>query len=297
MQQELKEIAARMLSELSSVARASSHTVEAYERDINEFIHFCRLKDIVKIDQVSDRVIRQFIMNKSREQLEKSTISRKLSSLRKLFDYAVRNQILEKNPISKIPNPKIKRKLPEIINLDSFLEIYNYIDKENDPSRASMEKAIFEILYGCALRVSELCSLNIGNLDLVNASLRVLGKGSKMRIVPIGSKSIAVIKEYINSLERRDNTLPLFSYHQNQRINRFEVYEIVNKYLKKVSSIKKKSPHILRHSAATHMLDNEADIMAVKEILGHENLSTTQIYTHVSIERLKKSYKKAHPKS
>ena len=293
----LENIAAEMLAELSGVARASSNTVEAYTRDVNEFIKFCLDKDIENIDKVTERNIRHFVMMLSADEAEKTTISRKLSSLRKLFDYAIRNEIIDGNPIAKIPNPKTKRKLPETVNLNSFLKIYEVIDKENDLENAARLKAIFELLYGCALRVSELCSLNIGNLDIRNSSLRVLGKGSKTRIVPIGTKSIMIIKEYLNTIDETGSQVPLFKNSDNERITRFNVYQIVKKYLSKVTDIDKKSPHILRHSAATHMLDNEADIMAVKEILGHENLSTTQIYTHVSIERLKKSYKKAHPKS
>ncbi|MEW5843205.1 MAG: tyrosine-type recombinase/integrase, partial [Bacteroidota bacterium] len=128
-------------------------------------------------------------------------------------------------------------------------------------------------------------------------SIRVLGKGSKVRVVPLGSKSAEVLKDYLGTLSAKSHSVPLFVDENEERITRHYIYRLVKSYLKDITDIKKKSPHILRHSAATHMLDNEADIMAVKEILGHENLSTTQIYTHVSVERLKKLYKKAHPKS
>lgn len=296
-QLEIKSVAADMLTELSGVNRASENTVQAYTRDVNEFINFCNDSEISLIDRVSERTIRLYVMKLSSAEVEKTTISRKLSSLRKLFDYALRNEIITVNPIAKIPNPKSKRKLPETISLDSFLEIFNFISEENDIIEAKRIKAIFELLYGCAFRVSELCSLNIGNIDFRNSSIRVLGKGSKTRIVPLGTKSSEVLKDYLTSLENQSSNIPLFVAKNGNRIDRFEVYNLVKKYIGRVSDINKKSPHILRHSAATHMLDNEADIMAVKEILGHENLSTTQIYTHVSIERLKKSYKKAHPKS
>ena len=169
------------------------------------------------------------------------------------------------------------------------------LDEKGDESAIKV-KAIFELLYGCAFRVSELCSLNIADIDFHSMSVRVLGKGSKVRIVPLGSRSATVIKEYFKGRSSTGQE-PLFKNESGERITRHAVYNIVKHYLSLVTDIDKKSPHILRHSAATHMLDREADIMAVKEILGHENLSTTQIYTHVSIERLKKSYKKAHPKS
>lgn len=298
----LKEVFAQMLSELSGVTRASENTLAAYSRDLNQFIIFCQSKEIEFINKVTERTIRQFVIYLNENENGKSSISRKLSSLRRLFAFAVKNDIIEKNPIDRIPNPKVKRKLPETINLDSFLEIYNLADRYLAEKRISDDeakkiKAIFELLYGCALRVSELCSLNIGDVDFHSMSVRVLGKGSKVRIVPLGSKSSVVVKEYLNTQQTKTNSYPLFTEKKGERISRHSVYRIVKSYLKEVTDIQKKSPHILRHSAATHMLDLEADLLAVKEILGHENLSTTQIYTHVSIERLKQSYKKAHPKS
>jgi len=292
----LKEAVDRMLSELSGINRASQNTIDAYSRDMSDFIYFCDKKEITLISRVTEKNIRHFVISLSEKGVSKSTISRKLSTLRHLFNFALRNDIIEKNPISKIPNPKVRRKLPEIINLDSFLEIYRLVDEKGDNS-ANQVKTIFELLYGCALRVSELCSLNIEDIDLHGMSVRVFGKGSKVRIVPIGSKSLTIIKTFIDSKKRVVQKQPLFEDDSGNRITRHKVYHIVKHYLGKVTDIDKKSPHILRHSAATHMLDRDADIMAVKEILGHENLSTTQIYTHVSVERLKQSYKKAHPKS
>ena len=296
-QLDLKTVADEMLLEMSGITRASENTLEAYSRDIKEFVNFCSEKEINTIDRVSERTIRHFIIRLNENESTKSTISRKLSSLRRLFLFAIKNDYIEKNPIDKIPNPKVTRKLPEIINVDSYLEIFSLVDKENEVKESRQIKAIFELLYGCALRVSELCSLDVGDVDFHGMSIRVLGKGSKVRVVPLGSKSADVLKNYLGTLSAKSHSVPLFAEENGERITRHYVYRLVKKYLSKVTDIDKKSPHILRHSAATHMLDNEADIMAVKEILGHENLSTTQIYTHVSVERLKKSYKKAHPKS
>jgi site-specific recombinase XerD len=295
-QLDLNEILNRMLAELSGISRASQNTIDAYTRDLNEFISFCNDKKINLIDKITDKTIRHFVIRLSENDIAKSTISRKLSAIRRLLNFALRNDLIEKNPISKIPNPKIKRGLPETINVDSYSEIFSLVDIENDLANANKIKSIFELLYGSALRVSELCSLNVGDIDFHIKSIRVLGKGSKVRIVPMGSKSVDVLKVYISSINSFTNSQPLFVDSDNNRLSRHSIYRIVKHYLKD-QKIDKKSPHILRHSAATHMLDNDADLMAVKEILGHENLSTTQIYTHVSIERLKKSYKKAHPKS
>ena len=293
----LKEVIDAMLIELSGVSRASENTIAAYKRDLKQFSEFCEGKKIFTINSITERHIRFYLMFLSEIGMDKSSVARKLSALRKVFNFAVKNDIIDYNPICKVPNPKVKRKLPETVNLDSFEEIYRLLDEENNPYVVKRNKAIFELLYGCALRVSELCSLNIGNIDLKKMNVRVLGKGAKVRIVPIGQKSLNILKEYFESQSSRSYGEPLFVASNGKRITRQIVYTLVNKYLSKVSDIKKKSPHILRHSAATHMLDRDADIMAVKEILGHTNLSTTQIYTHVSIERLKNSYKKAHPKS
>lgn len=293
----LEEVIAFMVSELSGVSRASENTIEAYSRDLKEFSEFCFIHDIKSIDTITEKFIRRYSIFLNEKRLSKNSVSRKLSALRRLFNYALRNEIIDKSPLRKIPNPKVKRKLPGIINLDSFLEIYRLIDEDIENVDKLKYKAIFELLYGSALRVSELCNLNVGDIDFKKMIVRVTGKGSKTRIVPLGEKSSEILTQYYNSLKSQNLSSPLFLKNDEQRIDRFTVYNIVNKLLSKVTDMDKKSPHILRHSAATHMLDNEADIMAVKEILGHENLSTTQIYTHVSIERLKKSYKKAHPKS
>jgi site-specific recombinase XerD len=225
--------------------------------------------------------------------LEKKSIARNLSSLRGLLHYSEIKGYSDPDSVISIPNPKVKRNLPQIASLDSILKIYNIAEKAGQ--NKLLVEAIFELLYGCALRVGEICNLNIVDLDLTRNTLRVLGKGSKVRIVPVGSKSIPVIQKYLQS--RNDTNKSLLVNKDGKSIYPRLVYRIVNKYLSQVTDISKRSPHILRHSAATHMLDKGADLNAVKEILGHENLSTTQIYTHVSVERLKKTYKKAHPKS
>ncbi|WP_407931463.1 tyrosine-type recombinase/integrase, partial [Ignavibacterium album] len=168
---------------------------------------------------------------------------------------------------------------------------------ENEKSEKLFEKAILELLYGCALRVSELCNLKVKDVDFEGSTIRILGKGNKMRIVPVGSKSMELIYSYLKDYPATNQNDFLIRNDKNEKIYPRLVYRIVNRNLSKVTDVKNKSPHTLRHSAATHMLDNGADLRVVKEILGHENLSTTQIYTHVSIERLKATYKKSHPKS
>lgn len=293
---QINESISTYLTEISGIRRSSEKTLEAYKIDLLQFENFCLEYRKEEVNRIDDKFIRRFLMKLNEEGLSKVSISRKLSALRGFFKYLIRQEVIEASPVSKISNPKSKRQLPEIINLDSFLEIYRLLDEENDTYKRYLIKAVFELLYGCALRVSELCNLTIGDVDLHKMSVRVFGKGSKVRIVPLGEKSKIVIEEYLK-VRTASNLPQLFLQENGNKIYPKYVQNYVKKYMGLVTDISKKSPHVLRHSAATHMLDRGADLMAVKEILGHENLSTTQIYTHVSIERLKNSYKKAHPKS
>ena len=292
---EIESVIHKFLEDISQVRRYSPLTIKSYSEDLSEFVDFCKKSNKFNIEDISERIIRYYLVHLNDKELERTSISRKLSSLRGLFKFSFQHNYSETNPAQTLSNPKIKRKLPEVTTQGSISDIYKEIEKDSD--EPELHKAIFEILYGCAIRVSELCNLNLSDIDLDRKSLTVSGKGNKMRIVPIGSKSILVIKEYFLVIKDRKFNEPLFLAPNSQRVYPRYIYRIVNKYLHRVSDIKKTSPHILRHSAATHMLDNGADLRVVKEILGHENLSTTQIYTHVSIERLKSTYKKSHPKS
>lgn len=286
------------LRELKSVRRMSENTLTAYQFDLNEFISFCDRIKIASISNVTEKTARKFIINLSSSGKSATSISRKLSTIRGFFKYLLINEKIDFNPLSAIANPKIKRNLPDTIPLDSLSEIFTLaFSTENEESKAYTVCLIFELLYGCALRVSELCNLNFSDINFENKTIKVLGKGSKVRIIPISEKSIELIRNYISLRNDISYKSPLITTHAGKRLYSVFVYRLVRKYISLVSDVKKKSPHVLRHSAATHLLDNDADLMAVKEILGHENLSTTQIYTHLSVERLKKTYKKAHPKS
>ena len=297
----IEAVIKQYLSELKSIKRYSPHTIKSYRIDLFGFVSFCQNIGKIDIEHITNRIIKNYLMHLNELGLDKRSIARKLASVRGIFKYAFQREILESNPALQISNPKLDRKLPEVVPLDSFQKIYNIADEvEENPI---LIKVIFEILYGCALRVSELCSINNVDVDLKNNVIKIRGKGNKERIVPIGGKSEEIIAKYLlwrnnfSTINDFPRTNAFLINNKGQRIYPRYVHRVVHKYLNKVTDIKKKSPHVLRHTAATHMLDKGADIRAVKEILGHENLSTTQIYTHVSIERLKSAYKKAHPKS
>lgn len=292
---EIKSISNKFLEDLQNIKRYSDNTVKAYKTDLEEFTAYCTEKNRIQISTITEKFIKSYLGELSSRNLDKKSISRKLSSIRSLFIYCFQQNLISFNPSASIHNPKISRELPEILSSDVILSAYKEVEKNE--KHPALIKAIFELLYGCAIRVSELCSLNREDLDLTNKTLKVFGKGGKNRIVPVGTKSVDIIKEYLFERGGINRKEPLMVTETGKRIYPRFVHRKISRYLSIVSDIKKKSPHILRHSAATHMLDNGADLRAVKEILGHENLSTTQIYTHVSIERLKSTYKKSHPKS
>ena len=292
---QLVQLCGEYLNDIKNIKRYSDNTVKAYREDIADFLRYCDEYNKHDMEGVTEKFIKSYLMHLSGSNLEKKSISRKLSTLRGIFKYAFNHNYIVTNPSLLIKNPKTKRKLPEIASTDSILKILEETEKLSEGSE--LVKVIFEILYSCALRVSELCGLKFGDLDLNNMTFKVRGKGGKTRIVPVGGKSVKTINEYLKIRKPLRPDEPLLINKSGTPLYPRYVHRIVNKYLGKVTDIKKKSPHVLRHSAATHMLDKGADLRAVKEILGHENLSTTQIYTHVSVERLKTAYKKAHPKS
>ena len=291
----IEEILNGYIIYLRNIRRYSPNTIKAYNADLNDFINFCRDNNKTDSSEINERFIKSYLMSLSEKKIEKISIVRKLSSLRGLFTFAFKQDLIKQNPTSQVRNPKTSKKLPEITSAENIVKTFDLADEADE--NPTLIKAIFELLYGCSLRVSEVCNMKVGDIDLEKNSIKVLGKGSKTRIVPIGSQSIINLKEYFESVSFENYSEPFLKNKNGRKLYEKYVYRIVKKYLSKVTDIRKKSPHILRHSSATHMLDKGADLRAVKEILGHENLKTTQIYTHVSIERLKQSYKKSHPKS
>ena len=291
----IKELAQSFIEFASGIKRYSPNTIKSYQTDLDSFISFCGENKRTDTSKITEKFIKTFLSRLNENGNSKKSISRKLASLRGMFNHGFRNELIEFNPAGYLHNPKASKNLPEVTSVESIERIFKIAGKEDE--NHLLVKCIFELLYGCSLRVGEVCNLQVQNVNLQQNSLRVTGKGSKTRIIPVGDKSIPVLKEYMDSQNYKSVNDFFLRTPVGAKIYEKYIYRVVNKYLSKVTDIKKKSPHILRHSSATHMLDNGADLRAVKEILGHENLSTTQIYTHVSIERLKKAYKKSHPKS
>ncbi len=261
----------------------SQNTLDAYRRDLTDFFNFC---SNIAIEKIQRTQINSYVRNLHEKKYSPTSVTRKIASIRGFFKWANINEIIKINPALTLEQPKIPQKLPKVLSVVEIEEIL----KQN---LSKMETVIVELLYGCGLRVSELTNLKITDYDLKGKYLECTGKGSKDRIVPLGSKAIRAIKNYLSEreylvLKYNLNTKNLLINEKGKNVTRQEVYTFIHEHGKKLH--KAISPHTLRHSFATHLLENGADLRIVQELLGHSNVSTTQLYTHVSKKHLKDVY-------
>lgn len=295
---------AQFLNYLKVEKDASSHTIRNYRNDLLQFVEFISDKNYSVLDRLNEIdhiTIRNFLANIKDKNYSRSTIVRKIAALRSFFRYMLREGLIKANPAVGMIMPKKERKLPNFLDMK---EIGKLLEAPAvDTLDGLRDRAILEILYSSGIRVSELVGLNTGNVDLIGEVLKVKGKGKKERLVPIGSVAVNILNEYINKRKkgdykgRRADFNAVFLNKYGQRITDRSVRRIVDKYIQGAALEHKISPHVLRHTFATHMLDAGADLRSVQELLGHSSLSTTQIYTHVTTEKLKKVYDKAHPRA
>jgi len=287
----------------------SANTCRAYHNDLEAFISFLSEKkigpsrqpedtDITVLDHVDGVVIRSYL-GFLHQKNKKTTIARKLSALRSFFNFLVRRGILKDNPADPVLTPKQDKTLPTYLAVDDMFRLLDSI--QTDKLLDLRNRAIFETLYSTGIRVSELTGLKTFDLNFKGATIRVLGKGSRERIVPVGLKALQAIQNYRNKLETEsgislEENGPLFLNKNKGRLTARSIARILDKLVGACGLLTPVSPHTLRHSFATHMLDAGADLRVVQELLGHKSLSTTQKYTHVSIDRLMETYDKAHPR-
>jgi integrase/recombinase XerC len=282
--------------------RYSVHTLKAYQSDIGQFREYLlREYDITDITLVSSSMIRSWIVSLMDSGDSARTINRKLSALKSFFKFLKKQDKLKVNPFAKVLAPKTKKKLPEFIDEIQMDSMFDQFEGQ-DTFEGLRNRLIVEILYSSGIRRSELIALETGNIDFFNMTIKVTGKGNKERIIPIGSSLIETIKKYLEQkatfFEGKEvNETVLFVTIKGQELYPKKVYNIVHTVLSRVTTLQKKSPHVLRHSFATHLLANGAPLNAIKELLGHASLSATQVYTHNNIEQLKEAYKLAHPKA
>jgi integrase/recombinase XerC len=289
------------LEYLDAERHYSSHTVVAYEGDLTRLLQFLRREGVTAFRDVDRKTIRRFLSSLVEQGLSKKSIARHCASVRSLFRFLHQRRIVRTNPTIGLPTPRVNRKLPVFLDERTMSDVINAAVAS--PKHSLRDTAIIELLYSTGMRRSELVGLNVGSIDFAGKTVKVMGKGNKERIIPIGRKAVEAIRAYRHSLRTSNGgtmmsaSQPLFVTERGKRMYPELVQRIVRKYIAQVSEVEKKSPHVIRHSFATHMLDRGADLMALKELLGHESLSTTQVYTHVSTERLKEAYRKAHPKA
>ena len=281
---------------LQTERNVSPHTLTAYSCDLAQlrlFVMRERGDNVAAVD-IDHLLLRHYLAWLAKD-TKKSSIGRKLAAIRSFFRFLLRRGLITKNPAELIATPKKEQHLPFHLDIDQATALMDAPD--NKQKYALRDQAILELLYSSGLRVSELTGLNIGELNMASGMALVTGKGGKERIVPVGSRALAALEEYLDSRNAVAGKDALFLNTRGERINRRSVARIVDAHVILIAAFKRISPHTLRHTFATHMLEGGADLRVIQELLGHASLSTTQKYTHVSIDHLMEVYDKAHPKA
>lgn len=286
---------------LTRERRYSKHTSEAYRRDLEQFLDFQVYHtglDPVPVHLIDKKDIQFFLGDLIRHGFSKKSVGRKLASIRAFFRYLVRTNRLPANPAAALMTPKTEKRLPDFLFEKEIKDALESMQILNYPS--IRDKTIIELFYGTGMRLSELTGLNVLDYDPAARVVRVTGKGSKQRVLPVGARLAAVLQQYLSERKRFSgdkNPEAMFLNRNCSRLSARSIQNRVHRILSRTSEKKKLSPHLLRHSFATHLLDRGADLRAVKELLGHASLSTTQIYTHLTMDHLKQVYKQAFPRS
>ena len=277
--------------------RYSSHTLKSYKNDLNQFNDFCKQNN-VKILDVDHKLIRSWIVILIENDISTRSINRKISTLKSFYKYLIKEQHLSNNPLDKVLKPKVSKELPSFVreNEMNYLLDGNYFEDDFEGKR---DYLIIELFYATGMRLSELVNLKITDFDHHNKTVKVLGKRNKERLIPYSTHIEKILNDYTQEREKLEskNGEFLFLTKKGEKVYHKLIYRIVNRNLNYVSTIQKKSPHVLRHTFATHMLNKGADLNAIKELLGHANLAATQVYTHNTFEKLKSIYKQAHPRA
>lgn len=291
----------RFFSYLLYEKRYSQKTITAYKNDLLQFSDFLKSQGLIEdFTQVTFKVVRQYLVFMMEGGYSEVTVGRKISAMRSFYKYLLRESIVENNPMQLIRAPKIPKKLPVFVEsqkLDSLLDDPNIF---GDSFADQRDKMVIELLFGTGIRLAELIGLSDGDIDSYAQAIKVLGKRNKERIIPMPTSLAKLAGTYVSlkSLQNFDNITPsLIVTNTGKPAYPKFIYRVVQKYLQMISTHEKTSPHVLRHSYATSLLNGGADLNAIKELLGHASLAATQIYVHNNVERLKSIYKQAHPKA
>ena len=282
------------LNFIKTEKRLSSHTVKSYSSDLKQFSKYlskeCNINS--DINQVNFQTIRSWIVFLLENNINPRSVNRKISVLKSYYKFLIQEGILSYNPMIKIISPKTSKRLPSFVDKDDIQNLLDKVKFENNYI-GHRDRLIIEFFYVTGIRLSELINIKISDIDFNNNYIKVLGKRNKERLIPLSNNMTNKLKNYVNE---NDISEYLFNNKGKKMYSKL-VYRLVKKHLNLVSSIDNKGPHVLRHTFATHMLNNGADINAIKELLGHSNLNATQVYTHNSIEKLKSVYNQAHPRA
>ncbi|MGB9677609.1 MAG: tyrosine recombinase XerC [Candidatus Ratteibacteria bacterium] len=290
----MKEQLNKFIDYLENQKNYSKHTIRSYKKDISQFIEFIKEKKISNFEKVEYEDFINFIGKLKNSNLKEKTIGRKVASLKSFYKFLFIRKFIKKNPALLIKSPKIPEKLPNFLTYDEICKILE-IPGNSKNWRILRDKTILELLYSTGIRVGELANLRIDDINFTDEVIKVKGKGKKERIVPVGKPALNCLIEYI---EKRPNKTEkfLFLNKYGKKLTERSIERIVKKYTL-ISGINKRvTPHTIRHTFATHLLDKGADLRTVQELLGHERITTTQIYTHLTVEKLKELYEKFHPR-
>jgi len=286
------------LSYLQFEKRYSLHTITAYSNDLVQFFDFIETQyDKVALDQITGSMVRTWLAGMKETEMTGKSLNRKISSLKSFFKYQIRQERLVKSPMETVISPKITKRLPAFVAEQDMEQLLAHLAFA-EGWKGYTEKMVIQLFYATGMRLSELILCKESQLDLGKSVIKVLGKGNKERIIPISKNLSQELANYIQEKPEAANGNPhVFVTEKGKSLQPRAVYSFVKFYLSQVTTLQKKSPHVLRHSFATHLMNNGADLNAVKELLGHASLAATQVYTHNTIEKLKEVFAKAHPKA
>jgi integrase/recombinase XerC len=288
---------AEFLKYLQYEKRYSQNTLKSYDSDMQQFIAFCEASlGSFEPELINERQVRAWVVDLSKNEISPRSINRKITTLRVFFKFLKRVGFVTLNPVEKFSRLKQKKELPWFVEESAMEKLFEETVEDGD-FEGLRNRIIIELFYATGIRLSELINSKIQDIDFQNATLKVLGKRNKERIVPLYETITVRLKQYIVERNKQSSESDyLFLTAKGKKVYEKLVYRLVNKYLGKVTTMEKRSPHVLRHTFATHMLNNGADLNSVKEILGHSSLSATQVYTHNTFEKLRDVYKQAHPR-
>lgn len=284
---------AQYLDYLSIERQASKHTISNYTRDLQAWQDYCAVHNLLDPNAVQFTHVQQFMAQEHRRGLAAKSVQRRLSAVRSLFTYLTRQGITKDNPSKGLRPPKAPRKLPQVLDVD---EVVQLVELPTDGTLGLRDRALLELLYSSGLRVSEICSLTWRNLDLDDCLVTVLGKGSKTRIVPVGSHAVNALKDW-RQQSAPTLSAPVFPGRAGAFISSRAIQLRLRHLAQQQGIWKRVYPHLLRHSFASHMLESSSDLRSVQELLGHADIATTQIYTHLDFQRLATVYDAAHPRA